>query len=152
MALGAAIFEDGHGVILATSDENTKRTIWQVKYSRLELERRFLIGTAPAGIELGPGFSIEDRYIQDTRLRLRKIDGPEGSAYKLTQKYASHGDPAVCVITNIYLDRSEYLALKALPGKVLRKSRRRFTFEGRNFALDVYEGPLAGLRLAETEF
>ena len=113
------------------------------KYARFELERRWLLASVPGGVEAG--VVIHDRYIEGTRLRLRRM----GSQYKLAQKEApSPPNYAVTVITNIYVSAEEYLVLVALPALELHKRRHRL---GR-YSIDVFEDALAGLVLAETEF
>jgi CYTH domain-containing protein len=113
------------------------------KYALVERERRFLVENLPAG--LGPGYAIEDRYLCDVRLRLRRMEGPEGAQFKLTQKIPR--GPSDNLITTIYLTEPEYLQLRALPGDDLRKTRHRFLYQSTLWAIDVF----AGLVLAETE-
>ena len=113
------------------------------KYARFELERRWLLTSLPDGADAGA--AIYDRYIEGTRLRLRRV----GSEHKLAQKEAASApDYAVTVITNIYLSREEYDVLAVLPALELRKRRHHL---GR-YSIDVFEDDLAGLVLAETEF
>jgi CYTH domain-containing protein len=116
------------------------------KYARYELERRWLLERLPDGADAGS--LIVDRYIEGTRLRLRHAEPPH-EQFKLTQKEApAPPDYALTVITTIYLTAEEYAVLAALPARVLRKRRHHF---GR-YSIDVFEGELAGLILAETEF
>jgi len=116
------------------------------KYARYELERRWLLERLPEGADAGSG--IHDRYIDGTRLRLRHA-GPPHEQYKLSQKEApAPPDYARTVITTFYLSREEYEVLAALPARELRKRRHHL---GR-YSIDVFEGPLSGLVLAETEF
>jgi CYTH domain-containing protein len=116
------------------------------KYARFELERRWLLERLPEGADAGS--LILDRYIEGTRLRLRHAEPPH-EQFKLSQKEApSPPDYARTVITTMYLSRKEYEILAALPAKELRKRRHHF---GR-YSIDVFEGRLAGLVLAETEF
>jgi len=89
---------------------------------------------------------IEDRYLPGTGLRLRRVTAPDGSVvHKLGKKY-----PGTSLssrpMTNIYLDAVEYAALAALPAALLVKRRHDV---GGGFAIDVFEGALAGLMLAE---
>jgi len=89
---------------------------------------------------------IEDRYLPGTALRLRRVTAPDGSVvHKLGKKY-----PGTSLssrpMTNIYLDAVEYAALAALPAALLVK--RRHDVAG-GFAIDVFEGALVGLMLAE---
>jgi hypothetical protein len=67
--------------------------------------------------------------------------------YKLTQKIPSvSGAPGL--ITTLYLSADEYTALLGIPADTLRKIRSSFPPLG----VDVFEGPLDGLVLAEAEF
>jgi CYTH domain-containing protein len=121
------------------------------KYARPERERRFLLRAAPDG--LGPGVRIEDRYIDRSRLRLRRVEGAGGTlVMKLGQKLrVDDADPSTVWLTNLYLSASEYEVLAALPGAELRKVRHRWELRGGPFSVDVFEGPLAGIVLAEVE-
>ncbi|MBA3716750.1 MAG: hypothetical protein H0W87_00795 [Actinobacteria bacterium] len=118
------------------------------KYARFELERKFLLERVPD--ELEDDAKLHDRYITGTRLRLRLAEHPDGRLeYKLNQKESpSPPDYCVMTITSLYLTPHEYEALSVLPARELRKRRHRF---GR-YSIDVFEGPLSGLMLAEAEF
>jgi hypothetical protein len=119
------------------------------KYALIERERRFLLRAIPVG-EPSRSFLIEDRYLRDTRIRLRRMTdlGRDGSVnYKLTQKIpAPAGTPGL--ITTFYLSRAEYEAMLGIPADTLRKTRSSFPPLG----VDVFDGPLRGLILAEAEF
>lgn len=120
----------------------------ETKYARHERERRFLLAGAPeAAIRV---VEITDRYITGTRLRLRSVrEAGTGIevAYKLTQKVpAPNGGPGL--ITTTYLAREEHDVLSLLPATVLHKTRRSLPPLG----IDIFEGPLVGLILAEAEF
>lgn len=98
--------------------------------------------------ELDPATArlIEDRYLPGTALRLRRVTAPDGSVvHKLGKKYPGVGLSSR-PMTNIYLDAAEYGALAVLPAAVLVKRRHDV---GDEFAIDVFEGALAGLMLAE---
>ena len=91
---------------------------------------------------------VEDLYLPGTGLRLRKVTAPDGTVvFKLGKKYPGAGLSSR-PMTNIYLDSAEHDALAALPAVPLVK--RRYDVGG-GFAIDVFEGPLAGLVLAEVE-
>jgi CYTH domain-containing protein len=116
------------------------------KYARYELERRWLLESLPRDADAGS--LIVDRYIEGTRLRLRRAEPPH-QAFKLSRKEApAPPDFARTVITTIYLTSEEYEVVAALPGRELRKRRHHL---GR-YSIDVFEGRLAGLVLAEAEF
>jgi CYTH domain-containing protein len=120
------------------------------KYARLERERRFLLAERPAMSGTGR-VVINDRYLAGTRLRIREMietDDQSGPVvYKLTQKIPD-GAGRFGLITTMYLDEAEYRMLSSLPAGVLRKVRYRVGPVG----VDVFEGSLAGLYLAEAEF
>ncbi len=118
------------------------------KYSLIERERRWLVRS-----DLLPPLAdalrlIEDRYIIGTRLRLRRITHSDSGAleYKLTRKYESDDATARPIVT-AYLDAAEYEVMVALPANAINK--RRHCIEG--FSVDVFDGALAGLVLAEHE-
>lgn len=117
------------------------------KYSIVERERRFLVDPALApALDLATARLIDDRYLPGTGLRLRRVTAPDGSVvHKLGKKYPGAGLSSR-PMTNIYLDAAEYDALAVLPAAVLIKWRHDV---GGGFAIDVFEGALAGLMLAE---
>src|SRR4051794_30751857 len=109
------------------------------KYARLELERRFLVERLPRGIAEDRGWRITDRYIENTRLRLRWMDPIEGgeAVLKLGQKQApSPPDFARMMITNIYLSPGEYDVLAELPALDLHKRRHSVEDSGCIFSVD----------------
>ncbi|WP_285739602.1 hypothetical protein [Kitasatospora phosalacinea] len=124
------------------------------KYARVERERRFLLDRVPAPGSVTVARRITDRYVDGTRLRLRRAERLDTGecTYKLTQKLpAPPGTPGAVqgLITNLYLSEEEYARLlAALPGPELTKTRLSVPPLG----VDVFEGPLRGLVLAEAEF
>ncbi|MFE9444987.1 hypothetical protein ACFYO2_39835 [Streptomyces sp. NPDC006602] len=120
------------------------------KYARVERERRFLLAEPPAPSAVTAYRTITDRYLVGTRLRLRRAEWPDGSReLKLTQKVPVARPGAVQgLITNTYLSPAEYDLLASLPATVLSKTR----FSVPPLGVDVFDGPLRGLVLAEAEF
>ncbi|MDI2127551.1 hypothetical protein [Yinghuangia seranimata] len=120
------------------------------KYALVERERRFLLAGPPDLAAVTVARTITDRYVHGTRLRLRRVDYADGRVeLKLTQKVPAGLPGAVRgLITNTYLSPAEYDVLAALPADVLRKSRLSVPPLG----VDVFEGPLRGLVVAEAEF
>lgn len=107
------------------------------KYSLAEIERRWLVSPEfLSSLERLPYRVVEDLYIANTRMRLRKMSSPTGEpVYKLCKKYgrdASLANP----ITNIYLSEDEYRVLSVLDGA--RVSKRRYAVAGGS--IDVYAG------------
>jgi CYTH domain-containing protein len=122
----------------------------QGKYARAERERRWLVPSLPAGV--GEPRRIEDRYLDGTSLRLRRVEDAGAVVFKLGQKIrADAGDPFLVWVTNLYLTAEEHQRLSALPAAVLVKTRRLARHGGVSFAVDEFSGPLQGLLLAETE-
>ena len=120
------------------------------KYARIEWERRFLLDHFPCEAEVTRIRCISDRYIEGTNLRLRQQSDGEGDiTFKLTQKLrggTARGEQGQ--ITTMYLTADEFNVLARLPAKVLRKTRHSVP----PFGIDVFEGVLSGLVLAEAEF
>jgi len=119
------------------------------KYARIEWERRFLLDSFPGQAIVMRVRRIEDRYIEGTTLRLRQQSDDGQMAFKLTQKLVDQKAGArQGLITSMYLTASEFSVLRNLPAKVLIKSRHSVP----PFGIDVFEGALSGLVLAEVEF
>ena len=125
------------------------------KYACLEVERRYLLKRMPEDVPaVTGGWLITDRYLPNTRLRLRKMESITGIdvVYKLTQKYRSETQNAYeTTITNLYLTEAEYNIFQPLEANVLRKRRYPYSAQNQNFSIDVFEGRHQGLVLAEME-
>lgn len=121
------------------------------KYAHIERERRWLCDAVPDS-PVRQTQIIEDRYIDNSAMRLRVMRDPDSgeTEYKLSKK----GDlsPERRLITTIYLTRAEYDLLSALPGTKLEKTRFHLDWPGAALSVDAFAGPLTGLFLAEAEF
>jgi CYTH domain-containing protein len=122
----------------------------------LERERRFLLAELPVPRN-SPHTQIWDNYLMGTNLRLRKMRVPERDEYilKITKKQTvMPGEFSRCRITNTYLSAEEYNHFAPLfaTGREIRKNRYPYEFEGRQYSVDFFLGPLWGLLLAEVEF
>jgi CYTH domain-containing protein len=126
------------------------------KYARVERERRYLLQDLPEGLtRASHHLQITDNYITGTRLRLRKVRDPQTNRWtvKFTQKFAPRlEDLSRTLITNSYLNASEYEVLSVFEANEIRKNRYSFEFEGRKFSVDMFLGDLLGLVLAEVSF
>jgi CYTH domain-containing protein len=125
------------------------------KYARFELERRFLVARLPEGIAEDRGWRISDRYIKSTHLRLRRMEPIHNgeTIFKLGQKQVpSPPDFSRMTITNIYLSPNEYAVLTELEALELDKVRHQIERGDCVFNVDVFDGHLAGLLLAEVGF
>ena len=121
------------------------------KYARVERERRFLLAKGPDLDEAVRTVRLVDRYFLGTRVRLRQALQTSASGalvvYKLTQKVpVADGGPGL--ITTMYLSEQECAAFAAVPANELRKTRYSIP----PFGVDVFEGALEGLTMAEVEF
>jgi CYTH domain-containing protein len=128
----------------------TIRRMPSSKYARVEVERRFLLAGVPEGAEILAVHEIDDRYLDGTRLRLRRmalVGGP--TQLKLTQKLPdADGHGRQGELTTLYLSEAEHAALAGMPAAALSKSRLSIA----PYGVDVFHGALAGLILAEVEF
>ena len=125
------------------------------KYARFELERRFVVARVPEEAAEGRRWSISDRYIKNTHLRLRRMEPIHGgeTIFKLGQKHVpAPPDFSRMTITNIYLSPTEYAVLSELPADELHKVRHAVEYDGRIFSVDVFDSRLTGLVLAEVSF
>jgi CYTH domain-containing protein len=123
------------------------------RYARIEWERRWLVDTARRPpLDVHWMTIIEDRYIDGTRMRLRRMTRPDlGEVkWKLTKKYECD-DPSARPIVTSYLTEAEYDVLRNLPARQLAKRRYHLPFEGRYWSLDVFEGALQSLETIECE-
>jgi CYTH domain-containing protein len=121
----------------------------QSKYARIEIERRFLLEGVPEAAEVLAINEIGDRYLDGTRLRLRRmarVGGP--TQLKLTQKLPDPDGARQGALTTIYLSEAEHAAFAQLPAATLSKSRLSIA----PYGVDVFHGELEGLYLAEAEF
>lgn len=125
------------------------------KYACLEVECRYLLKKIPDGLlDIPPRWLITDRYIPNTRLRLRHMRSVTGkeNIYKLTQKYRSETQTAYeSTITNTYLIEAEYNCFQAVEARILKKTRYSYQVQAYSYSIDVFEGRHQGLILAEIE-
>ena len=121
------------------------------KYARPERERRFVLEAVPAGAT--GERRISDRYVLGTRLRVRRMGEGREAIGKLGQKVRPvESDPGLILHTTMYLSPAELEVVDALPAATLVKRRSWLTLAGGpRMAVDVFEGELAGLILAEVE-
>ena len=137
------------------TDQNT--IVPESKYARIERERRYLLQELPEGLSRAdPHVQITDNYLTGTRLRLRKVRDPRTNKWtvKFTQKFAPNPqDFSRTIITNTYLNALEVETLSMFDdANEIRKNRYRFTYDGREFSVDMFLGDLFGLILAEISF
>lgn len=118
--------------------------------------RTFLVNGLPGQITTRDShLQIFDNYVEDTRLRIRRIRNPETNLWVrvLEQRLLVNLEkPSQRSIVQVYLDESEYEVLKKLHGSEIRKNRYLFKPDDKVFKIDVYLGKLRGLNIATAEF
>ncbi|MET0294783.1 MAG: hypothetical protein ABW042_07160 [Phenylobacterium sp.] len=125
----------------------------KLKYAWVERERRWLCREVPWA-QVTSSDAITDLYVTGSRLRLREAIPADGGPAMRRLGRKADVSPSVRLLTSIYLSPEEFDLLSALPGRTLRKTRHRLAAEpgAPVVAVDVFEGALAGLILAEAEF
>ena len=117
----------------------------------VEIERKFLVETAPEHLDVYPSEDIEQGYVAITddgvEVRLRRY----GSQPLLTIKSGGSG---ARVEEELEIDERRFRSLWPLTeGRRLEKTRYRIPAAGAaTIELDVYRGALEGLITAEVEF
>ena len=125
----------------------------KAKYACVERERRWLCAEVPWPL-VAATEAITDLYVTGTRLRLREAIPADGGAPMRRLSRKGDVSSAVRLLTSIYLAPEEFALLSSLPGRRLMKTRHRLKpMPGAaHLSVDVFEGPLAGLIMAEAEF
>lgn len=118
------------------------------KYEKIERERRWLVAALPEHLALSSPAEIEDLYLADTLIRVRKMARVNRTEYKLTKKRAlpETGEHA---LTTIYLSEVEYRLFDSLPGRRIQKTRHYFEYASHGCAIDEFPN---GQRIIEVEF
>lgn len=124
----------------------------KLKYAFVERERRWLCDHVPLE-RVVKAFAITDLYVTGTRLRLREARPLDGGEPKRRLSRKVDVDAATRLITSLYLTEAEFALFADLPGRTLRKVRHLLgPVNGVEISVDVFEGPLSGLIMAEAEF
>ena len=115
----------------------------------VEVERKWLVQDLPA-LSRQDGKEVIQGYIavaaDGTEVRLRQTDG------KFFQTVKSGGGLVRDEI-EIELTQDQFEALwRTTAGRRLKKIRYTWHWEGKKIEIDVYQGSLAGLMVAEVEF
>ena len=90
------------------------------KYAQLERERRFLLGSLPPDLSRSaPDITIHDRYLHQTRFRLRRMVASDSTSaqYKLSQKYL-HTPGNFASVIKYFID-----FLKIIRNKIIKIGR-----------------------------
>jgi CYTH domain-containing protein len=108
-----------------------------LKYAHVETERRFLVRAVPDGVTSVS--DITDRYIDNTRLRLREVTTDGVTTRKLGQKVRLGTGPGRIAHTSMYLSVAEWSLLCRLPARTLRKRRHHVERDGLVIAVDQFD-------------
>lgn len=124
-----------------------------MKYAHIEQERRYLLqGKTSSPVPLRELF-IRDLYLAGSTLRLRCVEEVgKPTVFKLGQKIRVGNDFQFQIAhTTLYISEEEFNVLASLPFKKLGKKRSIFPLEDLQFALDEFDGELAGLSMIEVD-
>ncbi len=123
---------------------------------KIIFERRFLVESLPKTLNPRDShWQIFDNYIENTRIRLRKIRVPEIKHWTriLEQKFAFEDNNfSKLKISQMFLNENEYKTLEHFKGNEIRKNRYFLQFNNRQFAVDIFLGELWGLNIGLIEF
>lgn len=113
----------------------------------MEIERKFLIKTLPENLDSYPCRHLEQGYLSvGPVVRIRK----DNAKYELTYK---SGGMMARQEYNLPLTQKSYEHLKTkIDGRLIVKRRYMIPLEPYTIELDIFEGDLAPLILAEVEF
>ena len=118
----------------------------------IELERTFLVKFLPPQVKEARSKEMVDIYYPNSSahptIRLRK----NGERYELTKKEPIEGDTTRMLEQTIELRKNEFDEFSKLSGRKLEKIRYYFPYDGLTAELDVFQGDLKGLVLADFEF
>ncbi len=118
----------------------------------MEIERKFLISSLPEQLEKYPMCLMEQAYLcREPVLRVRREECKEEKKFILTYKSKGLLEREEY---NLPLDENSYQHLRAkADGRWITKKRYQIPEkDGLCIELDVFEGELAGLVMAEVEF
>ena len=92
------------------------------KYAHSEWERSFLLEGPPPDLAQLPYKDIEDRYLKNSHIRLRKTFDGENTHYKLSKKLKL-ATPSQHWVSTLYLNETEYQLFSQLEAFSLKKRR-----------------------------
>lgn len=124
------------------------------KYAQQEFERRFLISQRPETLSHAKYKEIEDKYLDETRIRVRRVKNDQLIQYKLT-KMLELGQPDAPIhwISTIYLSQPEFAIFQKLPGVAYQKRRYYLDDEsGNTIGVDEINLSQGTIWIAEVEF
>jgi CYTH domain-containing protein len=121
----------------------------------LRHQRRFLLPSLPRTLARGTARLVEEHYLAGTRLRLRRSISPAAvgpAELTLGQRMRAVSDRVSRVTLTEHIGEPLYAVLARLPADLLVWRQYWMDLSGRRCSVDVFEGELAGLVLAQVEF
>lgn len=123
---------------------------------KIIFEQRFLVESLPKTLNPRDShWQIFDNYIENTRIRLRKIRVPETKHWTriLQQKFAFEDNNfSKLKISQMFLNEKEYKTLEHFKGNEIRKNRYFLEYNDKQVAVDIFLGELWGLNIGLVEF
>lgn len=119
----------------------------------IELEKTYLAKNLPEKLQSCEFREIIDIYISKSdkhpKLRIRK----NGNKYEITKKKpVNHKDASYQKEQTIILTVSEFEALRKIDGRIIRKLRYYYDYNGRTAEFDIFQDSLKGLVVVDFEF
>ncbi len=115
----------------------------------MEIERKFLLIAEPQGLFKAPKHSIRQGYLLTTPEREIRVRMRDGDCF-LTVKDGSGLERGE---TELEISQIQFDILWPLTrGRRIQKTRYLVPWDGLTVEVDIYEGDLAPLRIAEVEF
>ena len=121
--------------------------------SELELELTYLAKTIPKNLKQFESKKIVDIYFPkndpNRSIRLRQ----NGARYELTKKKPiNENDFSIQIEETINLTKEEFKEFLVIPGAKVEKTRYKYTYEGKNVEVDIFDKDLKGLVIIDFEF
>lgn len=121
-----------------------------------ERHRLFLIRDLPETLtRASQHLQIFDNYIENTRLRLRRVRVPHTKEQSWTLEHrfpVDENDRGCWKISEMFLHENEYQIFERFEGREIRKNRYFFELDDKQIAIDLYLGELWGLVTAKAGF
>ena len=126
------------------------------KTYQTEFRRLFLINDLPEPLTRADAhLQIFDNYIENTRLRLRRVRVPHTreQSWMLEHRFPlEENNLAVWKLAEVFLREEEYKPFEHLEGREIRKNRYFYELDDKRISIDVYLGALWGLNMARISF
>lgn len=126
------------------------------KTYQTEFRRLFLINDLPEPLTRADAhLQIFDNYVENTRLRLRRVRVPHAreQTWMMEHRFPADEDNlAIWKIAEIFLREDEYKIFEHLEGREIRKNRYFYELDDKRISIDVHLGALWGLNMARIAF